>query len=147
MFYVVQIFSKKYLILNINTTTNFIFSQMDSLITIELKHLRFLAYHGLYAEETKTGNEFEINLVVSYQPSSGTITGIADTVNYAELYALMKTEMQKPRHLLETLVMEVTEIIHAAFPQVKKLEISITKLHVPIAKFTGTAGVRYKKDF
>ena len=117
------------------------------MITIELKQLRFLAYHGLYAEERKTGNEFEINLSVSFQPSSGTITGIADTVNYSSLYSLLKTEMQKPRHLLETLVMEVAEVIHVSFPQIKKIEISITKLHVPIAKFTGTAGVRYQKGY
>jgi dihydroneopterin aldolase len=116
-------------------------------ITIELKKLRFLAYHGLYAEERKTGNEFEINLSVSYQPSSGTITGISDTVNYSELYALLKTEMQKPRHLLETFLMEVAEIIHLSFPLIKKIEISITKLHVPVAKFTGRAGVSYLKEY
>jgi len=116
-------------------------------LTIELKKLRFLAYHGLYPEERKTGNEFEINLSVSYQPSSGTITGISDTVNYSELYELLKSEMQKPRHLLETLVMEVAEIIHLSFPRIKKIEISITKLHVPIVKFTGTAGVRFMKEY
>lgn len=120
---------------------------MTGLITIELKHLRFLAYHGLYAEERKTGNEFEINLSVSYQPSSGTITGIADTVNYSQLYKLLKSEMQNPRHLLETLVMELAEVIHGSFPQIKKIEISITKLQVPISKFTGTAGVRYAKEY
>ena len=120
---------------------------MSGLITIELKQLRFLAYHGLYAEERKTGNEFELNLSVSFQPSSGTITEISDTVNYSSLYTLLKTEMQKPRHLLETLVMEVAELIHVSFPQIKKIEISITKLHVPIAKFTGTAGVRYQKEY
>ena len=117
------------------------------MITIELKQLRFLAYHGLYAEERKTGNEFEINLSVSFQPASGTITGIGDTVNYSSLYTLLKSEMQKPRHLLETLMMEVAEVIHLSFPQIKKIEISITKLHVPIAKFTGTAGVKYQKDY
>jgi dihydroneopterin aldolase len=116
-------------------------------IYIELKQLRFLAYHGLYAEERKTGNEFEINLSVAYKPASGIITGISDTVNYSELYSLLKTEMQKPRHLLETFLMEVSEIIHLAFPQIKKIQISITKLHVPIAKFTGTAGVKYEKDY
>ncbi len=120
---------------------------MSGVITIELKQLRFLAYHGLYAGERKTGNEFEINLSVAYQPSSGTITGITDTVNYSTLYTLLKTEMQKPRHLLETLVMELAEVIHVSFPQVKKIEISITKLHVPIAKFTGTAGVKYQKEY
>jgi len=117
------------------------------LITIELKNLRFFAFHGLYAEERKTGNEFEINLSVSFQPSSGTITGISDTVNYSALYSLLKTEMQKPRHLLETFLMEVAEIIHASFPQIKKIEISITKLHVPIVKFTGTAGGRFEKEY
>ncbi|MGH2552508.1 MAG: dihydroneopterin aldolase [Chitinophagaceae bacterium] len=120
---------------------------MSGLITIELKKLRFLAYHGLYAEERKTGNEFEINLSVSYQPASGTITGISDTVNYSELYALLKAEMQRPRHLLETFLMETAEMIHGSFPQIKKIELSITKLHVPTAKFTGTAGVFFRKEY
>jgi 7,8-dihydroneopterin aldolase/epimerase/oxygenase len=120
---------------------------MPGLLTIELKQLYFFAHHGLYAEERKTGNEFEVNLIVSYQPSSGTITDISDTVNYVQLYDLLKTEMQKPRHLLETFVMEVAELTHAAFSQIKKIEISITKLHPPIAKFTGIVGVRYSKEY
>jgi 7,8-dihydroneopterin aldolase/epimerase/oxygenase len=120
---------------------------MPGLISVELKELHFYAHHGLYAEEKKTGNEFEINLSVSYEPISGTITDISDTVNYAKLYALLKTEMAKPRHLLETFVMEVVEMIHVSYPQVKKIEISITKLHVPIAKFIGTASVSYSREF
>ena len=120
---------------------------MPGILTIELKQLHFFANHGLYAEERKTGNEFEVNLIVSYQPSSGTIIDISDTVNYVQLYDLLKAEMQKPRQLLESFVMEVTELIHAAFPQIKKVEISITKLHPPIAKFTGTVGVNYTKEY
>ncbi len=102
---------------------------MPGLLTIELKQLHFFANHGLYAEERKTGNEFEVNLIVSYQPTSGTITDISDTVNYVQLYDLLKAEMQKPRHLLETFVMEVTELIHAAFPQIKESR----NLHYQIA--------------
>lgn len=120
---------------------------MNGWMTIELKGLHFYAYHGLYAEEKKTGNEFEVNLTVSYQPPSGTITDISDTVNYAALYTLLKKEMTKPRHLLETLVMEVTEAIHLSFPMIKKVEISVTKLHVPIIQFAGTAAVRFVKEF
>ena len=120
---------------------------MQSLLTISLKKLHFFAYHGLYAEERKTGNEFEVNLAVSYLPSPGTITDISDTVNYAHLYELLKAEMQQPRHLLETFLMEATEKIHTTFLQIKKIEISITKLHPPIAKFTGTVGVKYSKEY
>ncbi len=120
---------------------------MAALITIELKKLRFPAYHGLYEEEKKTGNEFEISLAVAYTPLSGTITDLDDTVNYVALYQLLNSEMQKPRHLLETFAMEVAELIHLSFPRVKKLEISVIKLHPPIAGFTGHVGVSYQKEF
>jgi len=120
---------------------------MTDLMTIELKRLHFFAYHGLYAEEKKIGNEFEVNLVVSYQPISGTITDISDTVNYAQLYDLLKVEMQKPPDLLETFVMEVAEVIHLSFPQIKQVEIVIAKLHPPISKFTGIFEVKYFKKY
>ena len=120
---------------------------MPGLLTIELKQLRFFAKHGLYAEERKTGNEFEVTLIISYQPITGTITDLSDTVNYVQLYDLLKTEMQKPRNLLETFAMEVTELMHSSFPEIKRIEISITKLHPPIAKFTGTIGVKYSKEY
>jgi len=120
---------------------------MTGTMTIELHQLRFFSFHGLYAEEKKTGNEFEVDLRVTYSPQSGIITGIEDTVNYATLYEIVKGEMQKPRDLLETLVMEITGLIHSSFSQVKKVEIAVTKLHPPISEFTGTVGVRYQQEF
>ncbi|MBK9570362.1 MAG: dihydroneopterin aldolase [Chitinophagaceae bacterium] len=118
---------------------------MTGEINIELKGLRFFAYHGLYAEERKTGNEFEVNLCVSFIPSGGTITDLEETVDYCALYDLLKTEMQKPRDLLETLVMEVSELIHTRFSLIKKTEIAVTKIHLPIPGFTGNVTVRNKK--
>src|SRR5690242_7494134 len=103
---------------------------MSNTLTVELKGLRFYAYHGLYAEEKKTGNEFEVNLSVSFEPQGGTITDISDTVNYSKLYTLVRSEMQKPRHLLETFVMELAEMIHLSYPRIRSIDISITKLHV-----------------
>jgi 7,8-dihydroneopterin aldolase/epimerase/oxygenase len=120
---------------------------MSATITIELNNLHFHAFHGLYAEEKKTGNEFEVNLCVSCIPVEGTITDLTHTVNYTKLYELLKAEMQKPRELLETFVMEVTEQIYSSFPQIKKVKIGIAKLHPPIPKFTGRVGVVYEKEF
>jgi len=116
-------------------------------ITIELKNLLFFAYHGLYAEEKKTGNQFEVILTVDFIPGTDIITDMTSTVNYEQLYALLKAEMQKPRDLLETLIMEVAEHIHLSFPQITKVEISITKLQPPIVGFTGTVGVKYCKVY
>ena len=120
---------------------------MHNLLTIELRSLRFFAYHGLYEAEKKTGNEFEVGLFVEYAPAQGIITDIRETINYVQLYAQLKEEMEKPRELLETLAMEIVENMQAAFPMIKHCSIRITKLHPPIAGFTGTVGISYKKDF
>lgn len=120
---------------------------MSSILTISLTQLRFFAYHGVYAEEKKTGNQFEVDLVVSYIPSSGIITDISDTINYVSLYELVKKEMQQPRGLLETLVMEITEKIHLQYPVVKKIELSIIKSQPPIVGFTGKTGIRFSKEY
>jgi dihydroneopterin aldolase len=120
---------------------------MSNLLTIDLKQLHFFAFHGLYEEEKKTGNEFEVNLSVDYKPGTVVISEIADTINYAELFDLVKAEMQKPRDLLETLAMEIVELIHSLYPQITKAVITITKLHPPITAFTGSVGVKYKKEW
>lgn len=119
---------------------------MNDIITISLTHLRFFAYHGLYAEEKKIGGEFEVNLFVSFNPS-GTISSLHDTINYTTLYELLKKEMQQPRELLETFVMEFTAIVHSHFPAIKRVGIAITKLHSPIPAFNGNATVEFSKDF
>jgi len=36
------------------------------LITLHLEKLQFFAYHGLYEEEKKLGNEFELNISASF---------------------------------------------------------------------------------
>ena len=120
---------------------------MAGLITVELKHLRFFAYHGLFAEERKTGNEFEVNLAVSFEPDETVITELNHSINYAKLHALVKEEMKQHRDLLETFVMELAEKIKTVFPEIKKIDISIEKLHPPIIQFHGSVGVKYVKEY
>lgn len=120
---------------------------MPDTITIKLNQLRFFAYHGLYAEEKKTGNEFEVNISLNYPAPGAVIHDISGTINYAEIYTLVKNRMSKPAALLETLAMEMAETIHSAFPQIQSAEISVKKLYPPIEKFTGNVEVVYKKKF
>lgn len=121
---------------------------MNDLITIELKGVRFFAFHGLYEEEKQTGNEFEMDLQVSYsRGASGTITGLEETINYVALFELVRKEMKQPRELLETLVMEITERLHVLYPFVRKIEIRVCKLNPPISQFTGKVGVHYVKEY
>lgn len=120
---------------------------MKGTLTIELTNLRFFAKHGLFAEEQKIGNEFEVDLFVTYDPGAVLIDELSETVNYANLFALLKDEMQKPRKLLETFVMQVADRIHVTYPTIRKIEILLSKINPPIAKFTGKVGVKYVKEF
>jgi dihydroneopterin aldolase len=119
---------------------------MSGMITVELKNIRFHAFHGCYAEEKKSGNDFEVNVSVSWE-AGRMIKELNETVNYADLYELLKQEMIQPRQLLETLVMEIAEKIHREFPQVKEINISVAKLNPPIVNFIGHTAVTYRKQF
>ena len=120
---------------------------MPGMMTVELKQVRFFAYHGLYPEERKTGNEFEVNLSVSFEPAEGEVNDIGATVNYAALFDLVKRQMEKPAGLLESLVISIAADIKAAFPQTKKISVAVAKLHPPIAKFTGQVCVTFQKEY
>lgn len=120
---------------------------MPATLTIELRDLHFHAFHGLYPEERKTGNDFRVNLQVVFMPPGDRIINIEDTINYAALFDLIQEAMLTPVHLLETLVMDIAETIHTRYPQVIKIIMSIHKLHPPIARFEGEVGVHFEKEY
>lgn len=120
---------------------------MAAKLTISLRDLRFYAFHGLYAEERRTGNEFRIDLSVTFPAPPKPVTVLEASINYSSLNDLVKDEMQHPRELLETFAMELAERIYSIYPMITRVEIRIDKLHPPIAGFSGNVGVTYLKEF
>jgi len=86
-----------------------------------------------------------VNLAVSYIPRSGTITALEDTIDYADLFAIIDQAMKDPVDLLETLAQHIAAEIHRKYPQVTETDIEIEKLNPPIDKFTGSAAVRFRR--
>ncbi|MEO7924581.1 MAG: dihydroneopterin aldolase [Chitinophagaceae bacterium] len=120
---------------------------MADLLTISLNNVRFRAYHGLHPEERQKGNDFVVNMQVRFPPVSGTVISLEDTIDYAVLFEIINSTMQQPVDLLETLVQTITNKVSLKFPQVKKIDVSVEKLNPPIDKFSGSAEVKYSKDF
>lgn len=120
---------------------------MADLLTISLNNVRFRAYHGVQPEERQKGNDFVVNMRASYEPNAGTITSLDDTIDYAELFDIINITMQKPVDLLETLAQNIAHSAHQKFPQLKEITVSVEKLNPPIDKFTGSAAVKYSKQF
>lgn len=120
---------------------------MSNLLTISLNNVRFRAYHGLYPEERQKGNDFVVNMQVEYTPSSGVITSLDDTIDYALLFDTVNITMQQPVDLLETLVQSIAHAVHQRFPQARRIAVSVEKLNPPIDKFSGSATVTYSAQY
>lgn len=120
---------------------------MAGTMTVELKSLRFIGTHGLYDEEKKVGNEFEVDLSISFAAQEEPITELSETVNYVEVYQIVATEMAEPKHLLETSAMRICNKLQQVFAGITEATVAIKKLTPPITGFSGSVGVRYTHKF
>ncbi len=114
---------------------------------IELKSLRFFAEHGLYQEEIRVGNEFEVDISIECRSPKKKIISIDQTINYVEVYRILQEEFAVRRLLLETLAMEIADKIHDQFSEIQNISICIRKLNPPITNFSGSVAITYSKSF
>lgn len=113
------------------------------MLSIHLNQLKFQAHHGLYDEEKKLGNEFEINVTVKYHPHEIPLVEIKKTIDYTSIYNLLKERVQQPVQLLETFATETALEILRQFKLAEEVSISIKKSHPPVINFEGTVAVSF----
>lgn len=103
--------------------------------SIQLHNLEFYAYHGLLPQERVVGGHYRVDVDLSLTPPLRALTEdvIDDTVNYAEVYALIRQQMEQPVNLLEHLAHRITKGLYAQFPQIQAVKLSVTKVTPPIS--------------
>ena len=112
---------------------------------IALIDARFFAYHGYYPEEQVLGNEFTVDICVTFDKDGVTpADDLQHTVNYEQLYDIAKTEMQQPRKLLETVAEAMLSRVSAEFPFVSSVQVSITKHNPPFGGDQAKARVTFR---
>jgi 7,8-dihydroneopterin aldolase/epimerase/oxygenase len=117
------------------------------MLTIQLENLVFHAFHGVHEEEALTGNEFELSLQVTFREQSLRIDDLSSTINYSELFQLVKQRMSRPTALLETIAGDIINEIHAVYPFVMRIKISIFKLQAAIPYLDGKVGITLEREF
>lgn len=109
---------------------------------IELKDMRFYAFHGVMPQETKVGNYFEVNLILTISLEKAVVSDeLDDTVNYATVYELVKREMNIPSKLLEHVAGRILQALKKHFPPLKAIELSLSKLNPPLGGDVHSASV------
>lgn len=109
---------------------------------IFLRQVRFHAYHGVLEQERRVGNDYVINVVAECDFAHAMQTDeLEDTVNYAEIYRVVKEEMAIPSKLLEHVAGRIGERLFNEFPSLQSLDISIMKVNPPFGADCEGAGV------
>lgn len=109
---------------------------------IFLRQLRFHAFHGVLDQERRVGNDYVINVVAECDFAHAMQTDeLEDTVNYAEIYRVVKEEMAVPSKLLEHVAGRIGERLFNEFPFLQSLDISIMKVNPPFGADCEGAGV------
>ena len=109
---------------------------------IYLRNVRFHAFHGVLPQEGIVGNDYLVNLVLDYDFSSAMKTDdLQGTLNYAEVYQKIREEMAVPSKLLEHVAGRIAHRLFSDFPEIQRLQLSITKVNPPMGADSDGAGV------
>ena len=109
---------------------------------ISLRNVRFHAFHGVMPQERRVGGDFLVNLQVGYPLEQAMQSDeVGDTLNYAALYEVVKTEMMQSSNLLEHVAGRIAEAIAERFPQVTSIDLALTKQNPPMGADCDGAGV------
>lgn len=121
-------------------------SAYQHMLTIALEQVRFRAFHGFYPEEQIIGNDFIIDVYVTI-PGTTPVDDLSDTVNYQELYDVVKTVMSVPQPLLEQVVTDISNTIRDRYPRVKKTIVTLRKLSPPMEADLRNSMVSLEKEY
>lgn len=117
------------------------------MITIRLKDLKIHAGHGVYQGEALVGNSYQVDLWVRYPEKGAGFESLHETVDYEELFGILKQRMAQDTALLEKLCRDVLTEIKSRFPQIIESEITVYKLQAAIHNLEGKVGVTLYKKF
>ena len=109
---------------------------------IALKDIKFYSFHGVNPQETIVGNNYMLTVVLTVPLEKATQTDcLDDTINYAEVYGLIKKEMDIPSKLLEHAAGRILRSLKRHFPLLTRIELSLSKVNPPLGGDVFSASV------
>lgn len=102
--------------------------------TIALEGLEFFAYHGYFEEEQKIGNKYGVDLFVDTNfDIAAKDDDLEGTINYMELFEIVKSEMEISSKLLEHIGQNIVTKIYDKWPKsALKVNVKVRKYNPPI---------------
>lgn len=113
---------------------------------VSLEGIELYGYHGVYDHERQSGNKFEVDITVDTDFSrAAQHDDLGGTVNYENLYLIVREEMAIPSKLLETVAERIIARILNEIPAVLQVELKMAKIDPPIGGKCKKAIIRISK--
>ena len=112
---------------------------------IELRRMTFYAYHGVAPQETRVGNTFIVDLILTAPLENAVWSDdLSDTIT---VYETVKAEMAIPSRLLEHAAGRILKALKERFPQITEVELVLSKLNPPFGGDIHSASIILKESF
>lgn len=115
---------------------------------IKLNGLSFYGYHGLFPEENRLGQRFEVNieLFLSLQ-RAGKTDKMKHSVDYGMVHDIARDIVQgEPKNLIETVAALIAEELFEKFPLLEGCAIEVVKPNPPIEGSYDSVAVRIHRE-
>ncbi len=100
---------------------------------ILLEEVEFFGHHGITREERDKGNTFLVNISVKLKSEDfQKFESIEDSVDYVDLYNIIKEEMEVPTPLLEQIGSRILKRLSAYENKIEQAQLKIVKKNPPI---------------
>lgn len=100
---------------------------------IVLEKMQFFSHHGHFDEEQIVGAYYELNLALYLDISQAAQSDdLADTLNYQEVYDVVKREMAINSRLIEHVSKRIVSALLNSFNQLEQVDLSFSKLNPPL---------------
>lgn len=100
---------------------------------IALEGLQFYSHHGYHKEEQVLGGKYAVDVYMQLDYSEAAASDdLKKTINYEEVYRIVKGEMEIHARLIEHVCQRVLDRISENYPQLVYLKVRISKFHPPL---------------
>ncbi|RXJ01084.1 dihydroneopterin aldolase [Anaerobacillus alkaliphilus] len=101
---------------------------------IYLNQMQFYGYHGVFSEETKLGQRYIVDVILETNlKEAGRTDDLNQTINYAEIFDVVKMVVEGPPYkLVEAVAEEIAKQILQRFILVNACTVKVIKPNPPI---------------
>ncbi|TYR78226.1 dihydroneopterin aldolase [Priestia megaterium] len=115
---------------------------------IYVNNMRFYGYHGVFKEENKLGQRFNVDLVVELDlEQAGQTDDLTYTVSYADLYSTCQEIVEKRTFkLVETVAETIASELLKNYGLIQTCTVKIYKPDPPINGYYDSVAVEIKRS-